>query len=227
MARAALREFTLTLREGDQISLWLRGAPRTRRACLYLSGSIVSWFRVADAFLTNRSRSPCARPRARAARYAKPTRIVAYNLAAPGARPGAYGSQMRGAWRTQGKRGTTRMLPPPPPSPPPSSQESSCRHSNSRTCSRRAEQPATSQQALTAAALRRHVCRPRRRALAALAAAAPAAALAAAVAVCNPKPSPRENPRCTQKILRKLKNSKPPFFQSHRISSHSHVSIID
>jgi hypothetical protein len=94
-------------------------------------------------------------------------------------------------------------------------------------CSRRAEQPATSQQALTAAALRRHVCRPRRRALAALAAAAPAAALAAAVAVCNPKPSPRENPRCTQKILRKLKNSKPPFFQSHRISSHSHVSIID
>ena len=135
-----------------------------------------------------------------AARYA-------YNLAAPGARPGAYGSQMRGAWRTQGKRGTTRMLPPPPPSPPPSSQESSCRHSNSRTCSRRAEQPATSQQALTAAALRRHVCRPRRRALAALAAAAPAAALAAAVAVCNPKPTPRENPRCTQKILRKLKNS--------------------
>ena len=130
-----------------------------------------------------------------AARYA-------YNLAAPGARPGAYGSQMRGAWRTQGKRGTTRMLPPPPPSPPPSTQESSCRHSNSRTCSRRAEQPATSQQALTAAALRRHVCRPRRRALAALAAAAPAAALAAAVAVCNPKPTPRENPRCTQKILR-------------------------
>ena len=139
-----------------------------------------------------------------AARYA-------YNLAAPGARPGAYGSQMRGAWRTQGKRGTTRMLPPPPPSPPPSPQESSCRHSNSRTCSRPQSQsragPATSQQALTAAALRRHVCRPRRRALAALAAAAPAAALAAAVAVCNPKPTRRENPRCTQKILRKLKNS--------------------
>ena len=189
MARAALREFTLTLREGDQISLGLRGAPRTRRACLYLSGSIVSWFWVVDAFLTNRSRS------LRRATHTTSPR--------PGlARPGAYGSQMRGAWRTQGKRGTTRMLPPPPPSPPPSSQESSCRHSNSRTCSRRAEQPATSQQALTAAALRRHVCRPRRRALAALAAAAPAAALAAAVAVCNPKPTPRENPRCTQKILR-------------------------
>ena len=141
MARAALREFTLTLREGDQISLWLRGAPRTRRACLYLSGSIVSWFRVADAFLTNRSRSPCARARRRAT---PSRRIVAYNLAAPGARPGAYGSQMRGAWRTQGKRGTTRMLPPPPPSPPPSPQESSCRHSNSRTCTMQSQSRAAS-----------------------------------------------------------------------------------
>ena len=72
-----------------------------------------------------------------AARYA-------YNLAAPGARPGAYGSQMRGAWRTQGKRGTTRMLPPPPPSPPPSSQESSCRHSNSRTCTMQSQSRAAS-----------------------------------------------------------------------------------
>ena len=80
-----------------------------------------------------------------AARYARTPRP----RPGAGARPGAYGSQMRGAWRTQGKRGTTRMLPPPPPSPPPSPQESSCRHSNSRTCSRRAEQPATSQQALT------------------------------------------------------------------------------